>query len=466
VEATQPEKAATSLADSSTESLAVKAPIDVGKFEFGSYGRVGIASDLRGGVGREANIVGYGTRIDEDSYAELELRREDVFMDKIKSKVVATLAFFPPFFHFSGDEAQAIAIRNLYAQATYGDWNLWAGSRMYRGDDIYLLDWWPLDNQNTVGGGFGYQAGDTTFAFHVGQNLLDNPYQSETVPSPTPFGLGATNVTQVDRPRTIETFKITRFLRNNSNHRYLESDKAGFKFILYGEAHEISAGVYENTSGATQNPPSIAYPADSGWMLGTELAYWTGERDTFTQLFFRYAHGLAAYNPLQVPASFALNYTTGGSSEALVALGGNLELGSFGLLYGAYLRSFRDGDPSATTTQKFDEGTVVLRPQLFIGDHWGIAAEGSYQAKRFAVLDPETDHPLTAAEWRGGLIPYFSPSGRGSYKRPQFRLIYAVTSRNAAAKELYAPGDVFAQRNIEHYAGLGVEWWFNSSSYP
>ena len=26
---------------------------------------------------------------------------------------------------------------------------IWAGSRMYRGDDIYLLDFWPLDNLNT-----------------------------------------------------------------------------------------------------------------------------------------------------------------------------------------------------------------------------------------------------------------------------------------------------------------------------
>ena len=24
---------------------------------------------------------------------------------------------------------------------------------MYRGDDIYLLDYWPLDDQNIVGGG-------------------------------------------------------------------------------------------------------------------------------------------------------------------------------------------------------------------------------------------------------------------------------------------------------------------------
>ena len=50
---------------------------------------------------------------------------------------------------------------------------------MYRGDDIYLLDWWPLDNQNTIGGGASYdfKKTDTRVAAHVGMQRLDDPYQ-------------------------------------------------------------------------------------------------------------------------------------------------------------------------------------------------------------------------------------------------------------------------------------------------
>ena len=140
-----------------TAPAAAAPPPEGGHFEFGSYGRVRIASDFRGGTGRQSNVVAHGSRIDEESYAELELRREDTFKDDIHTKVVATLALFPPFFHFSGDPQQQIAVRNLYAQAQYDALTLWAGARMYRGDDIYLLDWWPLDNQNTVGGGIGYK---------------------------------------------------------------------------------------------------------------------------------------------------------------------------------------------------------------------------------------------------------------------------------------------------------------------
>jgi LamB porin len=442
-----------------------------GTFEFGSYGRVQIASDLRGGTGRQANIVAYGTRIDEDSYAELELRREDTFSDGIKNKVVTTLGLFPPFFQFTGDAIQNIGLRNLYDQATYGPLTLWVGSRMYRGDDIYLLDWWPLDNQNTIGGGIGGDLpatafGETKIAAHVGMERLDNPAQFEQIPVVAPFGVGTTNVTVLDRPRLIETLKITHLVRNSKVAHPMSSDKAGFKFVLYGEAQEMSAGVFTDTSVGTANNTQTAYPADSGFLVGGEVAYWTGERDTFIQLFVRYAHGLAAYDPLSEPITFAANRTTDGANEALVALGGNYEKGWFGLLYGGYLRYFTDGDPQPTSIQKYDEGTFVLRPQAFFGEHWGLALEGSYQARLYSELDPTTNSPLTAAEWRGGVIPFFSPAGRGSYKRPQLRAIYAITARNEGARALYASQDVFSQRSIEHYLGLSVEWWFNSSSYP
>ena len=437
-----------------------------GRFEFGSYGRVRFGSDLRGGTGRSANVVSHGTRIDEESYAELELRREDTFRDGIKTKVVTTLAVFPPFFHFSGNPTQQIALRNLYAQASYGGYTLWAGSRMYRGDDIYLLDWWPLDNQNTLGGGFGTKLppalGETTVAAHIGMQRLDNPYQFQQIASPSPFGFGATNVTKLDRPRTVETLKITHLLRNSATRHLFDDDKKGFKVIAYGEVHELAAGVTRDS--VTNLDRGL--PSDTGFLVGSELAYWTGERDTFLQLFFRHARGVAAYDPLSAPQTFANDRTTSGSSETLVALGGNWERGMFGVLAGAYLRFFRDGDPSPTGTQKFDEGTAVLRPQLYFGEHWGLALDASYQQRRLAYLDPSTNAPLSASLARFGVLPYFSPAGRGSYRRPQFRLIYAVTARDSGARALYPTEDVFAQRKVEHFAGVGVEWWFNSSSYP
>jgi maltoporin len=436
-----------------------------GRFEFGSYGRVHLASDLRGGTGRKANVVAHGTRIDEDDYVELELRREDTFRSVVKSRVVATLALFGPFFHFTGKVPDQLAIRNLYAQGTYKGVSIWAGSRMYRGDDIYLLNWWPLDNQNTIGGGAfgtltdsGERDGppryETVLAAHVGQQRLDNPFQYQKTPVVAPNnGFGAVDVVKLDRPRMVETLKLTQHIRDG---------RAGFKLALYGEAHELAAGVYRDP--LTNQDRGL--PADQGFLVGSQLTYYTGERDTYATLWLRHARGIAAYDPLAVPQTFANDRTTSGTTETTVAFAANFERESFGVLGAGYLRFFRDGSGSVLSPQKYDEGTAVVRPQLYLHDHFGLAVEGSYQARRLGVLDKAADAPLTAGVIRGAVIPYFSFAGRGSFKRPQIYAIYAATARDAGARALYAPEDVYSTRKLEHYAGIGVEWWFNSSSYP
>jgi len=436
-----------------------------GRFEFGSYGRVYAASDLRGGTGRGTNVVAFGPRIvDEGNYAELELRREDKWSERVKGRVVATLALFPPFFHFSGKTTTAIGVRNLYAQGTYDKLTMWAGSRMYRGDDIYLLNWWPLDNQNTVGGGIGgpiYKsegpgtAYETILQLHAGQQRLENAYQFQQVPVVAPFGVGTVDVTKLDRPRTIETAKLTQFVRPGGG-------SAGFKAILYGELHQLAAGTFNDPLTTTDR----GLPADTGWMLGSQLTYFTGKRDTYVSLVMRHARGLAAYDPLAVPGTVALDRTVSGASETQIAFSGNYEQEQFAVLYAAYVRFFRDGSPSETSFEKYDEGAAVVRPSVFLGDHFGVSVEGSYQQRRMATLLPGTEDALNASVAKLGVMPYFSPAGRGSYKRPQIRLLYVASFRDAGTKALYPVEDVFSQRRTEHFIGLGAEWWFNSSSYP
>lgn len=442
-------------------------PPSSGRFEFGSYGRVNVASDLRGGTGRNADIVAFGSRLDEDSYAELEFRREDKFDHGIATRIVTTVALLPPFFHFSGNPVNDIAVRQLYAQGTMDGWSLWGGVRMVRGDDVYLFNFWPLDNQNTVGGGVGktFEKTDTHVALHVGMQRLDNPYQYQQIPSAIPYGNGATNITYLDRPRTIETLKVTQLIRNNDQHTFFHGkgmEKAGFKVIAYGEAQQISAGVRRDTD----TDQDISLPSDTGWVVGSQLTFFTGERDNYLSLVMRHARGLAAYDPLATPDTFANDRTTSGASETRAVLSGNFESGNFGLLGAGYLRWFRDGSSATTSLSRYDEGNVALRPQWFATEHFGVAVEGSYQQRRYAILNADGSGPLTASLLRGAVLPYFSPAGRGSFKRPILGLIYMATSRDAGARSLYPQGDVFNQRRLEHYAGLTVEWWFNSSSYP
>jgi maltoporin len=109
---------------------------------------------------------------------------------------------------------------------------------------------------------------------------------------------------------------------------------------------------------------------------------------------------------------------------------------------------------------------MLVRPQWYVTDHIGLAIEGSYQARRYGVIDPTTDEALTASLVRGALLPYYSPAGRGSFARPHIGLAYVITGRNDGARSLYPRDDPFSWRTVEHYFGLAVEWWFNQSSYP
>jgi maltoporin len=131
-----------------------------------------------------------------------------------------------------------------------------------------------------------------------------------------------------------------------------------------------------------------------------------------------------------------------------------------------YLRFFRDGSPAPSSREKYDEGALIARPQVYLGEHWGVGLEGSFQQRRYGFVDASKDENVKASLLRAAINPYFSPAGRGSFKRPQLGLVYMITSRDQGARSLYASEDVFSRRKAEHFFGLLAEWWFNFSSYP
>lgn len=187
VPAVEPEEAPpTKKAD--TESPDQKPPNYADGFHFGSYGRAAVGTDARGRPGRDADIVARGSRLDESSYLELELRRED-YWEKTGAytRIVSTLAFAGPLFHSTGQFDANLGIRNLYVEESglgSDRLRIWAGSRMYRGDDIYLLDFWPLDNLNTLGGGVHFRYKKLWVAWQIGANRLRDAYQFQEVPVP------------------------------------------------------------------------------------------------------------------------------------------------------------------------------------------------------------------------------------------------------------------------------------------
>ncbi|PKN44698.1 MAG: hypothetical protein CVU59_11030 [Deltaproteobacteria bacterium HGW-Deltaproteobacteria-17] len=180
-------------------------PPERGGFGFGSYGRVTLGTNMDGEPVYPVNITGHGPRLEESTYVELDLYYRLHPMRGLRSKMVATLALNDSLFHYNGSWESGMAVRNLYLEMTpqaLPGVSFWAGSRMYRGDDIYLLDFWPLDNLNTLGAGVWYDRRPLRGGLHVGTNRVLGPYQyqEEAVNTPT---VGETTIATLNRQRFI-----------------------------------------------------------------------------------------------------------------------------------------------------------------------------------------------------------------------------------------------------------------------
>lgn len=429
-------------------------------FHFGSYGRVIAAGDAAGRPGRNADIVARGSRLDESNYAEIELRREDYWKNSgAYTRIVATTAFATPVFHYNGQFAASIALRNLYLEvrnAGVRGLAFWAGSRMYRGDDIYLLNFWPLDNLNTIGGGFGYTfKKGTELKFHAGLNQPTDPYYRQTVLRPPAYNqFGAADVAILDRQKMISSGKL--------QHIWPIGALGGVKGALYGEFHYVPPGQREVESKVYED-----LPKDVGFVAGGQLTAFTGQRSTYLSLTARYAGGIAAYGELNAPQQLRPDRTARGARELLVSLSANYEKGPFGLLFGSYYRLYRNAS-KALDWDDLNEGIVIVRPQVWFAKIAGVALEASYQAQQRGVLvekSPGQFNPVFAQMGRFGLVPFITPGGPGAFQRPHIQLIYLLTVRDAAARSFYPSDDVFARRTIDHFIGVGAEWWFGSTSY-
>lgn len=453
-----------------------EASLDLGAvkstFIFGSYARMRAATDLDGRTPRQVNVVSHGSRIDEANYAELEFQqRFDVASSadsKFYMQMVATLALADEFFHYSGQFDQTIATRNLYGD---GGWRsgpltlgFWAGSRMYRGDDIYLLDFWALDNLNTLGGG-AYAAWDwsgfgrSEIKLHSGVSRLNDPFQLQIVDVPG-LDVGADDVVFLDRQRTISSARLQQdvWLATRPDG----SPKLGAKLVLYGESHELPQGQRREPDGFGVE----TLPAESGSKLGAQLGLWTADgtlAGSFANIFFSHESGLAAYGEFGVPAGLSVDKTSEGAARTTVALSGAVETPWAGALLGTYYRSFNDADRQTSDYDDYWEAIFSLRAHAYLTDHIHPGFEISHQVRTPQGVYPGTNDFESPTVTKLSLIQALSLK-KGMYSRPQLRFIYTYIMPNDSARNLYRPEDYRRDLTEQHYLGVMVEWWFNNAS--
>lgn len=435
-------------------------------FRFGSYGRVVFGTNSRGEPVYPVNITAHGPRLQENTYMELDMMYKFMPNPHLRSRVVSTLALNDTLFHYNGDWESGIAVRNLFLEMyplTLQGFSFWAGSRMYRGDDIYLLDYWPLDNLNTVGAGVWIDRKPLRGGLHMGFNRIRGPYQYQEDTVNT-TDVGQTTVVSLNRQRFIASGKLEYW-------QMLGSD-LGFKIKGYSEFHQLPSGTYNALGEPVER---IELPSENGLVLGAQIGLWGFALHSFVNVFARYATGIAAYGEFSQPLGLgslpdlAPDYSARDARDFVLAIVGNYVLpGRLGVQLGAYWRSFLDADG---LDFDWDDGTELVfaaRPMLFIPELFGrqiaIGGEISYQRTDRAGLHPETSAPAHPSVWKFSFLPTWI-SGSDTYSRPAVRFFYTVALPNEDARLWYHRFDDRRTRSVEHFVGISAEWWFNSSTY-
>jgi len=333
-----------------------------------------------------------------------------------------------------------------------------------------LFDYWPLDDQNTLGAGVQLRSSATNadgepgdrleLAGHVGFNRLLNDFQYQTIDVPNPVQ-GATTVEQLNRQRIVASVTAG----YTKMPAYDEPDGIGYKAKVHGEFHSLPAGTRKREDGTFER-----LPYDTGMLVGAEVGAF-GTVDPKSGLrrhlngFVRYAKGLAAFDELAPPTSFGPELKTGRANELTFGLSGNYdhELGQ--LMLGALSRRFIDADADATDPDDGWEYAINARPLARIVPDWYAGADISYQARFPKGLNPITLRAEDPAVFQIAPMIAFSPMGPSAYDRPQLRLVYRYADLNEAALDTYVPDDPRHTHATVHYIGVQAEWWFNSNTY-
>lgn len=425
-------------------------------FSAGSYGRVQLSSDLGGGGGDATRIAQLGPRLELGPYLELDLGWDWQPDDGPLFTVLITPAISGDLFHYDGDFGETFALRNFYASATgIGGVpvEVWAGSRMYRGDDVYLLDFWPLDNLNTYGGGAIWRPTRSEVAVHVGANrLLGDDFQVQRIRVVTPDGVSGEDILFLDRQKVIGSLRA---------QRELPVGDLTFRAKVYGEAHALPAGqrVLEDAFDPL-TPQDL--PADDGMLIGAQASLWGWAPQSFVHVWARYATGLAAYGELAIPSDgLALDRTTTGSRSFLTAAMINTETPLIGVMAATYVSNRVDADGQSIDFDDRWEWVGVVRPQVYLGKHVAIGTELSHQYVRPNGLNPRSEEFDTGHLTKISLIPAVQRD-RGGFSRPRLHLLYTASFLNDDARQFFNPLDARLSDGVQHFVGVGAEWWVNT----
>ncbi|HMV67525.1 MAG TPA: carbohydrate porin [Myxococcota bacterium] len=426
-------------------------------FYAGSYGRAQATFDLTGGRGDPVNVASHGPRTELGPYMELDLGWRFKTKQGARFNVLVTPALSGDVFHYTGQFNAQLAVRNLYAEARDflpgAPIAVWAGSRMYRGDDIYLLDFWPMDNLNTLGGGIDVHPGNTEVAWQIGTNrLLGDDFQLQLRKVQVPDQVDGEDVLFLDRQRVISSLRVMQFFPIGA---------LTLRLKLYGELHALPPGSRVVDDAFTE-PIYEDLPKDWGSNIGVQLSLWGWAKQSFVHLWFRRATGLAAYGELAIPRDgLATDLRAAPAESYMVAATGNHETPFVGVMGAFYAQRFHDADGQRSDFDDRWELAGIARANFYPARLVAIGLELSHQHVRPDGVNPWTGHLDRPDITKLAILPGIQ-LGKGGYSRPRVQVTYQASFLDQAAVDFFSPDDQRISGRVQHFIGLGAEWWVNA----
>ena len=329
------------------------------RFSIGSYGRAGIARADKVAYPRSLNLNGMGSiggRMEEGDYFELAAALHFAPVsgasDTTNINVQARFAFYTTQGQIIGNVTSnsyggiTVALPELFAEARNimgSPWSVWVGARLYRGEDIHIIDHFYFDDHSAQG--FGVQRKNTQFSIMF-------PASVDTTSSVPPyFYVNIVNGTPVLGLRNRAVYIL----------EHIVPTKGGYVKLM-AEYQRLASATAEDTVVGSN------YPTDYGYVLGVKYkknltTYLPG---SFYDASIRYGAGIA-------------NGGDGGGSKTFLTYGGpNLRT-----------QNFRDAWSVAIT------GSVLLN----INSHYSVNAYGIFTKSRGAsdslnMTSDYNDRPL------------------------------------------------------------------------
>ncbi|PIB35225.1 hypothetical protein BFP72_07350 [Reichenbachiella sp. 5M10] len=444
-------------------------------FGFGSYGRIGVGwlPTIQSSDGRRLNLNNMGSiggRMEEQDYMELgvafHIKPDNFPKDSTQITVQIRSSLYSNNLEYFGNSSTGdafssltLAFPEIFVEARdvlTKYLNVWVGSRLYRGPDVHMADYFYFNDHSGQGFGVEYKGTRMSMNFVSSTDTTASvpPYFYLNIKSGTPsleLRQRLVTVVEQDIPLSKESF-IT--LIGEYHHMGDPSDK------------EINPG---------DSSALYSFPGEDGWVLGAKLQ-WNRipgfSQGSFNHVALRYGHGIAnggdggnsrTWNTFGAANldtySFANAYAWHFVDHFLLNMGDRMSVNGYGLFNKSKGAADTDGLADTYLGREVynlkTEWALGVKVVNYITDQFHFQSELHHAERR------DGDQPWYAMT-KLSLVPTLAVTGnRSVWARPHLRLVYSVARYNNAARDAaYSPYLALSgPERWGQYIGVKAEWW-------